>query len=84
MKTLTLEGYVAALLVDSSTTRKELAQVLGCTPETLKKKLTGKSELTVQDASVIAKKVSRHDVFDTFDELCRLAATKKATQLTRN
>lgn len=84
MKALTLEGYVAALLVDSATTRKELAQAIGCTPETLKKKLTGKSELTVQDASTIARKVSRHDMFDTFDELCKLAATKKATQLTRN
>lgn len=49
--------YVALLnrIKESGIKRTVLADRLGCTPPTLRAKLSGKSELTIGDAYVLAK-----------------------------
>ena len=64
----TLEGLVGAYLATSHTTKKELAERLNCTPETLNNKLTGRTPLTVKDARNLAAAINQ-----PLDEVCAVA-----------
>ena len=64
----TLEGLVGAYLAESHTTKKSLADYIGCTPETLNSKLAGRSDLTIRDARKLAAAMNR-----TVEEICAVA-----------
>ena len=64
----TLHGLVAAYLATSHRTKKELAETLTCTPETLNNKLEGRTALTVSEARTIAEFIGV-----PIDRVCELA-----------
>ncbi|WP_072500542.1 hypothetical protein [Olsenella phocaeensis] len=68
-----LEGLVGAWLAEHHATKKWLAGELGCTPETLNRKLCGTSELSVTEARRLAEAMGG-DVGILFNSICQFAA----------
>lgn len=67
-----LEGMIGAWIGENHGTKKALAKAIGCTPETLNKKLNGKSKITIIDARLLADAMGG-DTENRFNEICRLA-----------
>jgi plasmid maintenance system antidote protein VapI len=59
---------IGAYLAESHTSKKELAEKLGCTPETLNNKLTGRTPLTIKDARNLATAIDK-----PIAEICAVA-----------